>query len=542
MAETGQERTTRVVIVGGGPVGLTLAIDLAQRGVRCMLVDKKVEPQFLPKMELCNSRTMEIFRRLGLAPAIRAAGYAADAPTGVYLVTSLNSPPIAHLPYPTIGAATAEIASRNDGGLPLEAFQRISQYTLEPLLREAAEKLPEIDVRFGVTCAGVTQDADGVTASLVDGSGERHTVRADYLVGCDGANSTVRESVGIAMVGPSDVAQLWQVFFRCDNLRDYHPLDWARHYVFPAPISGSIVLQSDRKHYSVHSTLPADTDPRWLIDQAVGAPVDAQVIHTGTWSLHMQVASRYRSGRVLLAGDAAHRFSPTSGLSMNTGIGDAADIAWKFAGILAGWGGPGLLDSYDAERRPVGLRNSAASAYALRGVFAWNDAYNRGMRGEELAAVVDREARKPYEMAGAELGYRYRDSPILVNDAAAGDVTPDDDDEFNQYRPVVAAGRRLPHVWIGDGTSVHDVVVPDGYTLLCVGPTANEDPSSFAEAFTHLGVKLTVVHCRDSAAVQVYGTGYLLLRPDVHIAWCGRALPGDPARMAALVTGNAHAA
>ena len=526
---------TRVVIVGAGPVGLTLAIELGRRGVRCVLVDKKVEPQFLPKMELCNSRTMEIYRRLGLTGAIRAEGYPADTPAGVYLVTTMNAPPIAHLPYPTIGEITAEIRSRNDGTLPVEAFQRVSQYTLETILRQAAEKLPAIDPRFGTTCASISQDAAGVTAELVDESGRRRTVLADYLVGCDGANSTVRDAVDIGMTGPAGIARVLQVFFRCDDFRDHHPLDVARHYLFPAPISGSIVVQSDLTHYSVHSGLPADTDPRWLIDRAVGAAVPARIVHAAPWSIHMQMATRYRSERVFLAGDAAHRFSPTSGLNMNTGVGDAADLAWKLAGVLAGWGGQGLLDSYDAERRPVGTRNRAAAEYGLLGIHAWTGAYDRGLRGAQLAGVVDREARKPYEMAGAELGYSYQNSPILAM-TQGEELSPADD--FARYRPIVAAGRRLPHVWLTDGTSVHDVVRTDGYTLVCVGRSAADVPTPLVDAFARTGVPLAVVPCDSPAAVAVYGAGYLLIRPDAHIAWRDSRIPRDPIGLAGRVTGN----
>lgn len=533
MPESQQDRT-QVIVVGGGPVGLTLAIDLARRGVRSTLIERRAEPQQLPKMELCNSRTMEIYRQLGLSQTIRNAGYPQDAPTGVYLVTSMNEPPIAHLEYPTIGAMLAKIAAQNDGTLPLESFQRISQYTIESILRGTAERLPEITCRFATTLEELVQDADGVTACVIDSAGRRRTVRADYLVGCDGANSMVRELVEIDMVGPSNIARLLQVYFRHENLNQHHPLGWARHFVLPAPVSGSLVVQSDQMSYSIHSTLPPDTDPRWLINHVVGAQVDAEVRYTGVWTLHMQVAAEYRRGRVLLAGDAAHRFSPTSGLSMNTGIGDAADLAWKLAGMLAGWGGDGLLDAYGVERRHVGLRNSAVSEYALRGVFAWTKAYDAGVRGAELSAIIGREAGKPYEVAGAELGYRYRDSPILAYGMPSKEG---EEDAFDRYRPIVEVGRRLPHVWVAPNISTHDLV-DRGYTLFCIDPPATGDVTRLVKVFTDLGATLNVLHSKNPAAVQVYGRGYLLIRPDVHIAWRGESLPNDPNELAKLVTGN----
>src|SRR3989449_2400732 len=177
---------TEVLIVGAGPVGLTLAIDLGQKGVRCTLIERKEAPEFLPKMERCNARTMEIFRRMGLADRIRTAGLDRDVPMDVYIALAMNQPPLLRLPYPSVAEAEAQIAACNDGSMPREPYQLISQYTLEPLLKAAAEQLSSVTVRYGHEFVELSQDGDAATATVRDPAGHRVDIRAHYIVGCDG--------------------------------------------------------------------------------------------------------------------------------------------------------------------------------------------------------------------------------------------------------------------------------------------------------------------------------------------------------------------
>jgi len=205
---------TEVLVVGAGPVGLTLAIQLAQQGVDCVLAERNAQPGRLPKMERCNARTMEIFRRMGLADRIRGAGFPVDAPMDVFIVTRLTEPPILHLPYPSVAQLRQEGRAINDGSRPLEPYQLVSQYTLEPLLKEAAESMDRIDVRFGTELLSFAQDDDGVTAVLRGPDGEQRTLRARHLVGCDGGASTVRKQLGIALAGDGGLLELRQALFR----------------------------------------------------------------------------------------------------------------------------------------------------------------------------------------------------------------------------------------------------------------------------------------------------------------------------------------
>ena len=209
---------TQVLVVGGGPVGLTLAIDLGRRGVRCTLIEQKEAPHFLPKMERCNARTMEIFRRMGIADKVRAAGLRDDVPMDVFIVLSLAEPPLLHLPYPSVEKARAEIRACSDGSMPLEPYQLISQYTLEPLLKSIAERLPAVTVRYGCRLESFTQDESGVTARVKHANGTDGAIVASYMVGCDGGASTVRKQLGIKLRGEYNILELRQALFRCDEL------------------------------------------------------------------------------------------------------------------------------------------------------------------------------------------------------------------------------------------------------------------------------------------------------------------------------------
>jgi 2-polyprenyl-6-methoxyphenol hydroxylase-like FAD-dependent oxidoreductase len=535
---------TEVLIAGAGPVGLTLAIDLARRGVRCLVVERNETASPLPKMERCNARTMELFRRIGIADRVRAAGLPGHVPMDVFITTRLVDEPILRLAYPSPDEHREQIEGTHDGSEPLEPYQLISQYVLEPLLRSVAESLADATVRFGCELASFTQDPGGVTAVLRGSDGAEEQVRARYLVGCDGGASTVRKALGIPLAGRGGIGALRQVQFRCDELTARVPITGrGRHFCFAdadARIIGTtMVVQSDQRRFTFHTGLPADADFARVIRDKIGVPVDLEVVSVNEWKLHLLLADRYRDGRVLLAGDAAHLLIPQGGLGMNTGIGDAIDLAWKLAGTLAGWGGPGLLDSYEIERRQVGERNVRASQYAAEATAEWRKASTAAVaddtdEGRAIRAAVAREAdvhhRKSHEMRGVELGYRYLGSPLIPSDGDA------DDGFAYAYTPSARAGHRLPHMWLEDGRALHDEI-GDGYALLRLGGTT-QDTGPLEEAVRGTGAPLQVIEDAGSSLREVYGDDLLLLRPDLHVAWRAEAAPEDPAALAAMVTGQ----
>ena len=404
---------TQVLIIGAGPVGLTLAVDLGQRGIRCTLVEQKPAPARLPKMERCNARTMEIFRRMGLAPRIRAAGLPADVPMDVFVILAMNEPPLLRLPYPSVSEARAQIAACNDGSMPLEPYQLISQYTLEPLLKAEAEALPSVALRYGCTFESLSQDADAAVASVREADGAPREIRARYIVGCDGGGSAVRKQLGIQLRGEGNLLRLHQALYHCPSLFDRIPIGdgpgRGRHYHVADSQATFLIMQDSTRHWTLHAVVERPEDMAAQFERTIGVPVDYEMLYVGPWKQNLLLADRYGAGRVFLAGDSAHLVIPTGGLGMNTGVGDAIDLSWKLHAILRGWGGPNLLSSYEIERRQVGDRNVGASRYASLGRRKWRSQYRPNIRDatpdgeatrDNLARVANVEQRKTNEMIG----------------------------------------------------------------------------------------------------------------------------------------------
>ncbi len=543
-----------VLIVGAGPTGLTLAIDLGKHGVRCTLIEQKERPAFLPKMERINARSMEIYRRLGLSQKIRAAGLRPDCPMDVYVMLALNEPPLLHLTYPSVEQAQKAVRATNDGTMPLEPYQLISQYTLEPLLKSIAETIPAIDVRFGCEFVSLKQDGEGVTAQVKTLGGGTEEIRAKYLVGCDGGASAVRKELGIELSGEGNLLGLRQALYKCNELFDRLPLasgsgngagrspGKGRHYHVADDKATFLIMQDSTKHWTLHSVVDTDDEMKAQFERTVGVPVKYEMLSCAPWRQNLLLADRYGEGRVFIAGDAAHLVIPTGGLGMNSGVGDATDLAWKLAAVLKGWGGPGLLKSYEVERRQIGDRNVGASRYATIGRRKWRGMWRPDIREnspagaetrKKLAAMADIEQRKSNEMIGAELGYRYVDSPIICN------IPGGPEHLFREYHPTTWPGARLPHVWLADGTPVQDKI-PDGYAILKLAGT-KADASGLQRAIAAHAAPVQVLDVPDQTAREVYGFDLVLLRPDMHVVWRGNAAPEDAAKVAAVATGHAAA-
>ncbi|NNK65562.1 MAG: 2-polyprenyl-6-methoxyphenol hydroxylase [Rhodobacteraceae bacterium] len=529
---------TEVLIVGAGPVGLTLAIDLGQRGIRCRVIDRKPGPEFLPKMERCNARTMEIFRRMGLAEKVRAAGLDADVPMDVFITRSLTHAPFVHLDYPSVASARAEIAACEDTSLPAEPYQLISQYTLEPLLREAAESLPGVEVQYGVAFTGLAQDDHGVTARLSGSDGES-AVHTAYLAGCDGGSSAVRRALGIGLRGEGDILRLRQALYRCDTLFDRLPMGdgpgRGRHYHITDAHNSFLIMQDSTRHWTLHAVVEDDAAMARQFETVVGAPVDYEMLHVGEWKQNLLLAERYGAGRVFLAGDAVHLVIPTGGLGMNTGIGDAVDLGWKLAASLRGWAGPALLASYEVERRQVGDRNIGASRYASSGRRKWRGMWRAGLADDDAALAeftrtAETEQRKTNEMIGAELGYRYVGSPAIWEEPGGPEQL------FRTYDPTAWTGLRLPHAWVRPGTSILDLPGA-GFTVLDLS-AASGAAEALAAALQARGAPAEVLSVPDQRLRDLFGRDLFLLRPDLHIAWRGNGAPADPEALARVVTGH----
>jgi len=542
----GKNADTPVLIAGGGPVGMTLALELASHGVRSILVERNAGTTRHPKMDLTNGRSMELFRRLGMAERLRAVGVPEDQALDITWATRATGHLLHTFHYPCPAEWRRQVRAANDGSCTVEPPMRVSQVVLEPVLKDAIDANPLVDVRFGWAFESFTQDADGVTATIREsGSGETRTIRAQYLAGCDGGGSRVRSEAGIELEGEFGVVPVYMVHFRSTALEVLGKFGVAYHLQSGY---GTLIAQNGKDIWTLHVVLPPGTDtaaidPDALVRNFAGTDFDYEILVANSWTPHLVVAERYRAGRVLLAGDAGHQFIPTGGYGMNTGVADAVDLGWKLAAVLNGWGGDTLLDSVDRERRPIALQNrGAALANAqvrfriealLQEAMAKGDIDSPGFADAraELAAQIAAIGNQENESWGIEYGYRYTDSPVIVCDqdeALAPAFDP------LHARPSGWPGSRLPHFFLRDGTVLHDRLGRE-FTLIALD---GADSAGFERAAAECGVPLSVLRLENEPGLQALGYALLLVRPDHHIAWSGRKLPADCRTVLLQATGR----
>ena len=528
-----------VIIAGGGPVGMTLARDLARRGIRTLLVERNPTTTRHPKMDITNARTMELFRRLGLADALRAVAVPESNNFDVSWITGLSGYELYRFRYPSVTQWRRLIRDTNDGSMPGEAPMRVSQVEIEPVLARAIRAESLVDSRWNVGFADLSQDAGGVTVTLLPADGAPQHVRCDYLVGCDGGTSDVRRCLGIGLEGQASVQQRFMTHFRSDARDVLAPWGIAWHY---QSLRGTLIAQNDRDIWTLQTRWPDDVppaavDPDALLRAFAGRDFDYEILVANRWASHLLVARAYQDRRVFLAGDAAHQYIPTGGYGMNTGIGDACDLGWKLAAVLHGFGSPDLLLSYDIERRPVGLRNCEASGRhtKVRGEIAQvlrDDLTAPGSAGDAVRAQVGRRiaalGNAENESFGIELGYAYPDSPIVCGEPGA--AIPG---TALEYRPSTVPGVRLPSFVLGDGTPIYDRLGPWFTLISCRVPPSAE---LLAEAAQHK-MPLSVLRLDQPELEQVYGRGLVLVRPDQHVVWRGRSC--DDTQSARTIVGRA---
>ena len=526
---------TVALIVGGGPVGLSAALELGWRRLPAILVTQNLETARHPKCNSTNARSMEHFRRLGVAQEIRHHGLPPDYPRENAYVTRFCGHELGR--FHRVFTAPAGGAA-NPWQTP-ELPHLIAQIFLEPILKAKAEQRDGVSVRFGWRLLSFAADESGVRA-LVESveNGEQREIHARYLIAADGARSLVRQHLGIDMHGEDGGVErafmagtMLSYFIRAPELyaasgRKPAIINWILNH----EVRGFFFPQDGRELWIVHYQVPKGTDWREIDAQRVvramiGKDVPFEIISGGPWTGGLAlVADRYRSGRVVLAGDAAHLFTPLGGFGMNTGIGDVMNLGWKLAADREGWGGARLLDSYESERRPMALRNTRLGILVARKMSAWTLPPDIEAEGE--AAETARRAfgkfcveddAVQYNTSGLQLGERYEDSPIVL-----GDATPAPPDDWHHYRPLDRPGARAPHFVLPDGRPLFDAL-GQGFTLLALGETAGIE--AFERAAARRGMPLQVL--RTDAPGEPYRSRLVLIRPDQHIAWHGDGAPTD---------------
>jgi 2-polyprenyl-6-methoxyphenol hydroxylase-like FAD-dependent oxidoreductase len=496
-----------VLIAGGGPVGMTLARTLALHGIRCRLVERNATTTRHPKMDITNGRSMELFRRLGLVDKLRAVAVPEENNFDVSWITSLakekGGRELHRFRYPSVVEKRKEILARNDGTQPREPAMRVSQVIIEPVLRDAIIDHPLVDARWGAALEDFTQDADGVTATLrVQDTGATETVRSAFLAGCDGGSSVVREKLGIGLDGRAAVAQRYMIHFQSDARDLLQAFGIAWHYQTD---KGTLIAQDDKDTWTLQTRPPPGVDPSTLdanamLDAWAGRAFPRKILVANQWTPHLLLAERYGAGRVFLAGDAAHQYIPTGGYGMNTGIADAVDLGWKLAATLKGFADPGLLTSYEHERRPVGHRNRLASERHTDVRIKIAELYRREPDPDALGRGIAALGNAENESWGIEFGYRY--------DGVLGDPVA--------YEPTTAPGARLPSVFLNDGSALYDRLGP-WFTLLVFG---DADPLPLIDASP---APIETVIVDDRALAPIYEAKLVLVRPDTHVAWRGNA-------------------
>jgi 2-polyprenyl-6-methoxyphenol hydroxylase-like FAD-dependent oxidoreductase len=532
---------TEVLIIGAGPVGLAAAIELGHRSIPCILVERNDRVGYAPRAKTTNVRTREHLRRWGIADRLRdASPLGVDYPSDVHFVTRLCGHRLATIENSFFCKPGRHPAYAEHG-------QWIPQYLLEDVLRKHAEGLRGVELRFSTECLSLEQDSERVRTRIRDLTGSGETViDSRYLVGCDGARSIVRSAIGAQMQGQYGLSRNYNVVFRAPGMAQAHchgpgimywqinsdmpsligPMDLGDKWFFMPTGIGERFKLSDR-------------DAASLIAKSTGLERDYQILSSDEWVASCLMADCYRDRRVFLAGDACHLHPPFGGYGMNMGIADAVDLGWKIAASLQGWGGDRLLDSYDAERRPVHrfVMDEAVTNHSVLG----NQLLAPGVEGdgeagasirEEIGRRIHATKAREFRSLAVVLGYRYEPSPVIAGeDDQAPAIDP------LNYVPSARPGARAPHVWLEGGGALYDKFGL-GFTLLGL---RGSDPAILADALRTAaegGMPLTIVAEDSLELAELYRARYVLVRPDQHVAWRGCTWPDQAIALLNHVSGR----
>lgn len=571
-----------VLIVGGGGAGLTTSMLLSSSGIDHLLVERHEGTSILPKAHYLNQRTMEIFRQHGIADAVYAGGAPLDQMSAVAWYTSLggDGPFDAKTIYKldAFGGGATKERYLKDSPCPSTNFPQIR---LEPVLKKTAEQRNPGNVRFGHELTDMVQDGDGVTATILNRStGEKYTVRADYLVGADGGK-TIGAKIGAEMIGAKDLINIVSVSFAADLSPWWDDEVLIAHFLNPDagayPAGGNLVplgpswgkkSEEWQFHFAYLPTDHTDLSPEVLVPKVcdmlkVGA-IDLEVLATSQWTVEGTIASKLQDRRVFLIGDAAHKHPPTTGLGLNTCIQDAHNLAWKLAAVIKDQAAPSLLDTYQAERLPVALRVVDWALFTLQNHFVvdagfgmmpiplppemhqamfaiyFSDTPMGETRRSRLEEVVQTQ-RVEFQAHDLEIGFSYPDGALVPD----GSAPPPTDPMGSIYHPTTRPGHRLPHAWLERGEeriSTHDLVGENGDFTLITGPDGGHWPAAAAEAAEKFGIGIRVaavgagyadVDGQWAQVCEIADDGAILVRPDNHVAW--RAVNGAPSATDFLV-------
>ena len=540
-----------VVIVGAGPVGLTLAMDLASQGVDVIVLEAR--PRSEPPSVKCNhvsARSMEIFRRLGVARQVRDSGLPADYPNDVAYRTAFLGRDITRIPIPCRADRYAATGGPDTNWPTPEPPHRINQIYLEPVLFAHLEAMPTARILSSTTLTDFIQADDGITARATDTQGHVIEIACTYLVGCDGGRSGVRKAIGATLSGDVALQHVQSSYIRAPSLlpmlreRGGEPA-WASFSLNPQQ-SGNVYAIDGRTTWLVHVYLKPGVTDFEAVDRdsairtvlGVDKSFAYELLSKEDWIGRRLIVDKMREDRVFICGDACHLWVPYAGYGMNAGIADAANLAWLLAARLAGWGADGILAAYEAERLPI---TEQVSHFAMNHAHAMTKARGSvspqidadGPEGDAYRTVV---ARSTYDLnvqqyccAGLNFGYYYDSSPLIIYD---GEPAPPY--SMGAFTASTAPGARVPHFVLTDGRSLYDAL-GSGYTLLRFDPAL--DVAALTDAANAAAVPVDVLDIARSSAPDVYRHKLLLARPDQHVAWRSDTIPDDPGALIDTIRG-----
>lgn len=539
---------TSVLVIGAGPVGLTLALDLGLRGIDVTVVEMRAAAEAPPvKCNAISSRSMEVFRRLGVSHKLREVGLPMDHSTDVASVTSVVGMELSRLAIPSRRERLAGVAAEDSWWPTPEPSHRVNQLFFEPVLFRHAADQKNIRILSRHEFLHYEQTEDCVTARVRNlETGGEEVITSKYLVGCDGGRSLVRTLTGAEFEGTPQIQRTQSSFIRAPKLQSLlgeRPA-WM-YFVLNPRRCGTVIAIDGKEHWNVHNFLYKgedyhEVDRNWAIRQILGVQDDFEyeIISQENWMGRRIVANKMRDRRVFLAGDACHLWIPAAGYGMNAGIADAADLAWMLAAVLHQWAAPALLDAYQAERKPITeqishiITDVAVEVMKQRREVPDNiEAPTK--EGAEARVKLGEESRllevKQQCAAGLNFGYFYDQSPII---AYNGEAQPPY--SMHEFTPAAVPGCRAPHVWLSGKRSLYDEL-GEYYTL--VRTNSSEDVSELVTAAAKRRVPLKVIDLTQEEAGGLYKKRLTLVRPDQYVAWGGDAIPDSSLALVDFVRG-----